>query len=223
VRSYIRAESFPERQARVLRQPGLLEPHIPYLIERWNASCRTETILWNEIKERGYTGKHVTVFSLVTRLRKALGIPAKNRSVKTGKVALPEKRPLTPRQAVWLILKRPEQRDEPTKDQIGQLRQAHPDFDTAITLTEAFADLVRTRNFALLDGWLDRAARSSLRSFQAFATSLRGDYAAVRAGVELVYSTGPVEGAINRLKMVKRTMFGRAGFALLQRRVLLSG
>jgi len=53
-------------------------------------------------------------------------------------------------------------------------------------------------------------------------TSLRRDYAAVRAGVELPWSTGLVEGAMNRLKMVKRTMFGRASFALLQRRVLLA-
>ena len=61
-----------------------------------------------------------------------------------------------------------------------------------------------------------------LKPFQSFAASLRRDYAAVRAGVEQKCSTGPVEGEINKLKMVKRAMFGRAGFPLLQRRVLLA-
>ncbi len=114
VRSYIRAPCFPERQPRVLRQPGVLDPYISYLIERWNAGCRNGTALWKEIIEQGYTGKRVTVFSFVTRLRKALGIPAKNRTIQTGKVAAPDARPLTPRTAVWQVLERPEKRDATT-------------------------------------------------------------------------------------------------------------
>jgi transposase len=223
VRKYVRAASFPERAPRVVRQPSVLEPHIPYLIERWNAGCRTGTVLWQEIRERGYRGKRATVFSFVTRLRKALGIPAKNRTIRDGKVALPEERPPTPRDAVWLVMGRPEQRDEAAKERIAELREAHVDLAVAITLAEGFAELVRTRAPAALDDWLDQAAASALPSFRSFAASLRRDYAAVRAGVELEWSTGPVEGTINRLKMVKRTMYGRASFELLQRRVLLTG
>ena len=89
-------------------------------------------------------------------------------------------------------------------------------------MTEDFATLIRTRDPLALDRWLDQAAASTLKSFQSFAASLRRDYDAVRAGVEQRWSSGPVEGEINRLKMLKRTMFGRAGFALLQRRVLLA-
>jgi transposase len=222
VRSYIHAPSFPERQPRVLRQPGVLDPYIPYLIERWNAGCRNGTALWKEIIERGYTGKRVTVFSFVTRLRKALGIPAKNRTIRTGQVAEPDARPLTPRTAVWQVLERPDKRDAATIQHIAKLRQAHPDLDEAITLTEGFATLIRTRDPAVFDPWLEQAAASTLKPFRSFAASLRRDYDAVRAGIALPWSTGPVEGSINRLKLIKRTMFGRAGFALLQRRVLLA-
>ena len=222
VRSYIRATSFPERQPRVRRQPGVLDPYIPYLIERWNAGCRNGTALWKEIIEQGYTGKRVTVFSFITRLRKALGIPAKNRTIRDGTVAVPDARPLTPRSAIWLVLQRPDQREDATIERIAKLREVHTELDAAITLTESFAALIRTRNPAALDPWLDQATASLLQPFHSFATSLRRDYNAVRAGVELEWSTGPVEGAINRLKMIKRTMFGRAGFPLLQRRVLLA-
>ena len=222
VRAYLNAAQFPERQPRVLRQPCLLDPFIPYLIKRWNGGCRNGTTLWKEIAERGYTGKRVTVFSFVTRLRKALGIPAKKRTICDGKVAVPKERPLTPRNAVWQVLQRIEKRDEATDTRLEKLRQAHAELHEAITLTEGLATLIRERDVSALDRWLDQAAASTLKSFQSFAASLRRDYDAVHAGVEQTWSTGPVEGEINKLKLVKRTMFGRAGFPLLQRRVLLA-
>lgn len=222
VRAYLRASSFPERQPRALRQPGVMEPFIPYLIERWNGGCRNGTALWKEIVKQGYTGKRSTIFSFVTRLRKALGIPAKNRSIREGKVVVPEERPLTPRNAVWQVLVRPEKRDLKDDERLQQLRQAHPDLDEGIALTEDFAKLIRKRDATGLDRWLEQAASSALKSFRSFATSLRRDYDAVRAGLEQKWSTGPVEGEINKLKMVKRAMFGRAGFPLLQRRLLLT-
>ena len=71
-----------------------------------------------------------------------------------------------------------------------------------------------------LDAWLTRAAQSALQAFERFASSLREDYEAVKAGLTLPWSTGPVEGQINRLKMLKRQMFGRANIDLLRLRVL---
>ena len=92
----------------------------------------------------------------------------------------------------------------------------------AITLTEDFVQLIRQRQGAQLDPWLERAAQSTLGVFQRFAQGLRDDYAAVKAGMTLPWSTGPVEGHINRLKMLKRQMFGRARLDLLSRRFLLA-
>jgi transposase len=138
-------------------------------------------------------------------------------------VALPKPRPLTPRTAVWQVLQRAEKQDEATKERIKKLRQAHVELDEAITLTGGFATLFRVRDPAALDDWLEQAGTSTLKPFQSFAASLRRDYDAVRAGIEQKWSTGPVEGEINKLKMVKRAMFGRAGFPLLQRRILLAG
>jgi transposase len=90
----------------------------------------------------------------------------------------------------------------------------------AITLTQDFAALVRQRQPDHLERWLERATASGLQAFQSFANGLRADYAAVKAGVTLSWSTGPVEGQINRLKMLKRQMYGRAGIGLLRQRVL---
>ena len=92
----------------------------------------------------------------------------------------------------------------------------------AIDLAQDFATLVRQRQPTQLDAGLERATTSALEAMQRFATGLRDDYAAVKAGVTLPWSAGPVQGHINRLKMVKRHMFGRARLDLLRRRFVLA-
>ncbi len=89
-----------------------------------------------------------------------------------------------------------------------------------IDLAQDFAELLRQRQPERLDAWLKRAAQSALKTFERFASGLREDYEAVKAGLTLPWSTGPVEGQINRLKMLKRQMFGRANIDLLRLRVL---
>ncbi len=79
---------------------------------------------------------------------------------------------------------------------------------------------MRERRADQLDGWLEQASGSGAAPFRNYAASLRRDYAAVRAGMSLSWSSGPVEGHINRLKMIKRSMFGRAKLDLLRHRVL---
>jgi transposase len=106
--------------------------------------------------------------------------------------------------------------------QLAQLHAQHPEVAAAIALAQDVARLVRERQPDQLDPWLARAAESPLAPLQRFAKGLRDDYDAVKAGVTLPWSTGPVEGHINRLKMLKRQMFGRATLDLLQRRFLLA-
>ena len=111
--------------------------------------------------------------------------------------------------------------DEKEQQQLAQLQEQGGEIAEAISLTQDFAALVRQRQPDQLAPWLDRAAASCLQSFKSFATGLRADYEAVKAGVTLPWSTGPVEGQINRLKMLKRQMYGRANIDLLRQRVLL--
>ena len=98
----------------------------------------------------------------------------------------------------------------------------HPEVAAAIALAQDFTRLVRERQPDQLDPWLARAAESPLLPLQRFAKGLRDDYDAVKAGVTLPWSTGPVGGHINRLNMLKRQMFGRARLDLLQQRFLLA-
>src|SRR6266446_9212231 len=154
------------------------------------------------------------------RLRQAQGLAPGQRCPRRPlpRVAEPVCPPLTPRRATWLVLRRATKRTEAETQQLTQLQAQAAEVAEAIDLAQDFLQLVRQRQPEHFDAWLERASTSALEAVQRFASGLRDDYAAVTAGMTLPWSTSPVEGHINRLKMVKRQMFGRARLDLLSRR-----
>ena len=91
-----------------------------------------------------------------------------------------------------------------------------------ISLVIDFAELVRQKQSERLDEWLNSAKNSQIKAITGFATKLKDDLDAVRNGVTLSWSNGQVEGQVNRLKMLKRQMYGRASHELLKKRFLCS-
>ena len=220
---YLRMETLPARQRRTDHGRSLLTPYTPDLLERWNAGCRDALRLFREIQPRGYAGRYATVARYAQRLRQAQGeAPRQRRRRPLPLVTAPSHRALTPRRATWLVLRRLERRTPEEQELLTQLTAQDATLADAIALGQDFAQLVRQRQPEHLDLWLVRAAESSLVPLQRFAKGLRDDYDAVKAGVTLPWSNGPVEGHINRLKRLKRPMFGRASLDLLQRRLLLA-
>lgn len=100
---------------------------------------------------------------------------------------------------------------------LDALVEAAPEIGRATAEARAFAALVRDRDQAALDPWLERCRDGPLRSL---AASLTRDRAAVEAALSSPWSTSPVEGHIHRLKLIKRTMYGRAELDLLRARIL---
>jgi transposase len=216
----LRTTTFVGRKRRRDRGESGLTPYKPYLLERWNAGCYTAMRLFRDLRQRGYAGGYGVVAAYARRLRQAQGLAPGHRCPRQSlpPVAEPLCQPLTPRRATWLVLRREEKRTEAEAQQLAQLRAQSAEVAEAIDLAQDFTQLVRQRQPAQLDPWLQRATTSALEALQRFASGLREDYEAIKAGVTLPWSTSPVEGHINRLKMVKRQMFGRAHLDLLSRR-----
>jgi transposase len=107
------------------------------------------------------------------------------------------------------VLRRETKRPDADTQQLTALRAQHAEVAEAMDLARDFATLVRQRQPTQLAPGLTRATTSAVDAMRRFATGLYEDYEAVKAGVTLPWSTSPVEGHINRLKMVKRQMFGR--------------
>src|SRR5919108_6123568 len=212
IERYLLMPTWPGQQHRRHYGRSILNPYQAYLLERWNAGCHTAIQLFQELQARGYPGSYRRVTAYVSRLRQAQGIPPRRQGRRQSLpvVAEPVSQPLTPRRATWLVLRREAKRTAAEAQQLTQLRTQSTEVAEAIDLAQDFTHLVRQRQPERLDAWLQRATSSTLEALQRFASGLREDYQAVKAGVTLPWSTSPVEGHINRLKMLKRQMFGRA-------------
>lgn len=224
VQRYLKHEQFPERQSRSdCGQSPTLEPFKREILQQWNAGCYEARTLFRAIQQQGYRGSYQTVARYVRRLRQAQELELRQLPRRRLRRTLVDskRQVLTARRAAWLVLRHPEHRNAEKQALFSRLKQ-HPSFTIAIQLAEAFIDLVRQRQGEQLDQWLTQALQSSLVPFRRFAESLKEDYAAVRAGLTLAVSNGQTEGQINRLKMLKRQMYGRAGLALLRHRFLLA-
>jgi len=216
----LRSATFAGRKRRSDAGDSLLTPYKPYLLERWNAGCYTAMRLFRDLQQCGYPGSYGPVAAYARRLRHAQGLSPGQRCPRRSlpRVAEPVCQPLTPRRTTWLVLRREAKRTEAEAQQLAQLRAQSAEVAEAIDLAQDFTTLVRQRQPTQLDPWLTRATTSTLEALRRFATGLYEDYEAIKAGVTLPWSTSPVEGHINRLKMLKRQMFGRARLDLLSRR-----
>ncbi len=231
VRRLALADTFPERASR-RRLASILDPYHAYLRQRWADGCTNGSQLWREIRAQGYPGarRHVLRWIQQRVVPAPPGPTAKrhSRSAPSGARLITQVKPTTnpqtvalpaPRHLAWTFGRPP-----------GDLNAAehailtHVQQDVGIlrvyTLAQQFQQMVRTRQASQFSRWLAACATSGVPDLETFAASLGGDEAAIRHALTEPWSTGPVEGHITRVKLVKRQMFGRANFDLLRQRVL---
>ena len=128
---------------------------------------------------------------------------------------------MLPRQAVFLFLRRPtEEFSSEEQETLAHLCALHTEVKQAYELVQQFARMLRTRTGEKLDAWLAQVNESQIRELQSFGAGIERDKEAVVAGLTLSQSNGLIEGKVNKLKLIKRMGYGRAGFALLRQRVL---
>jgi transposase len=124
------------------------------------------------------------------------------------------------RHVAGLLVWRKDQLPEEERDYLRRLCEHEPTIARAYELAQVFADLARERTGQGLEAWLTRATGSGITEVDRFARSLMDDRAAVEAGLSLEWSNGQTEGQVNKLKLLKRSMYGRANFDLLRLRLL---
>jgi transposase len=207
----------------------MLDPFLPYLEKRHREGCENAMQLWREIKTMGYPGsrRQVSKWVSLRRKRPASTTPKKylknlGASPATSKLeketANNESLPSVKKLA-WLLIRDPDTLSMREVLALMRIRQ-EPALKEVYSLAQQFVSMVRHRNIALLDPWLDVCQNSELTNLQNFATGIKQDYDVIRAALETPWSNGQTEGQVNRLKMFKRQMYGRANFDLLRRRTL---
>jgi transposase len=203
---------------------SVLDPYKPLLLEWWNEGIRQPRTLFALLQAQGYGGSDRTLTRYISQLREAEGLPPARvlPPQNLPKVVDPQTPPLTPRRVAYLVLKHEKNRDKDDVQLLNDLVAEHPDIAMTIGLADEFLQMLRQRQAEAFDDWLMRSLKSTLKPLQTFANGLFDDYAAVKASMMSNVSNGPVEGLNNRLKMLKRQMYGRANLDLLSKRFILT-
>jgi transposase len=210
VRRFARAESIDELLVKAVTRESKLDEFKPYLCQRWNDGVRDAAVLHAELREWGWTGSVKTVRRYVAPFRKT-ALPAE------PPPAVPKTRQIT-----RLLLTRPDHLQPGEQAQLADIRAQCPHLDSLVGHIGAFAEMMANLTGAAdLDAWLAAVEADDQPELHSFATGVRNDKEAVINGLTLPCSSGRVEGIVNKVKMIKRQMYGRAGFALLRRRVIL--
>jgi transposase len=223
VRHFATAAHFPERRVPAPRQSGLT-PFVPLAQQRWAASGQNAAALWRALQQQGFHGSYYQVWHLVSHWR---GVrPTAGRypqGAPACSAVLPFLAP-SPRTAVWWLLHAlVQQPAEWTMDQqefVAQFLTLCAPARQVQELVLEFAQLLREQQGDKLEVWLAQARASAVPELVGFANGIARDQAAVRAACTSVWSNGQLEGQVNRVKLLKRQMFGRANFDLLKLRVL---
>ncbi len=212
---YLRLTALPERKHSRCRRP-VLDPYKDYLLRRWEEGCHVKLTLFREIQAQGYAFSATNVFRFLNRTARA-------RSRDPVQVVPPPASAVpTARQVAGLFVARPERLAKDDRASLTRLTAGEPSLAMAYALTQAFGRMLRERQGEQLDDWLTQAKASGVKELAAYACGLEADEAAVTAGLTLAWSNGQTEGHVHRLKLLKRQSYGRAGFDLLRRRVLLA-
>jgi transposase len=208
VRDWLRTGQFPERQ--VTRRYSSVDCWLTFLERRWAEGCHNRSQLWRELRAQGAPFAAVT---LRRWFRVRLGVRGRPQQSSLS----PPRKPPSPRQTSVLLLGLVHNPSPSQQTFTQTLCALCPDIASSTDVAQRFYRMMRERDAS---GWLPwrKAARKS--PLHHFAAQLQRDEAAVRAALTLPWSTGPVEGHIHRLKLIKRQMYGRAKLDLLRIRVL---
>jgi len=205
VQRYLSKDEFPEQAPRQRRTA--VAKFRPYLERRWAEGCRNAAQLWREIRSQGFQGKRSAIRDFLQSWR-GIGGPPKMRRPPAARVL-----------ALWLV-KPNEEKNLEQSSWTRALVGASDEIAQAELLSQEFRRFFQHRDASGLEDWLSRVKNCAVAEMRGFAAGIVRDCAAVSAGIEQPWSNGQVEGQVHRLKLVKRQMYGRAGFELLRRRVL---
>ena len=222
VRKYLAADTFPER-GRHSVPPSILASFQAHLNARWSEGERSALALYREIQALGYTGSAhpISVWAQGRRTEPHPCTPRKYLKTGTEPSVLTARCGRLPstRRLPWLLVRDPDEFDTSETAVLAHIQQ-----DAEVVrlhgLARSYNRMVREKRPGDLDGWLSASRASEIPALASFSEGLSRDYAAVRAALDEPWSSGQAEGQINRLKMLKRQMYGRAGFDLLRKRVL---
>lgn len=215
IKKYMSMETLPRK---LYKDENMIESHFPYIKERVmkepNVYLKT---LWVELQEQGYKAAYSTFADALLYY-----------GIRIGKKATYKKGPphqgsfFKPSKAAILFLTAENKLTEMERCLIEKICRASAQLSGTLSLVRSFRYLMRNKQGPRLKKWIKLAQGAGIKEIASFATGLLTDYSSIENSISLKWSNGPVEGNVNKLKTIKRMMYGRASFELLKKRLLLA-
>lgn len=215
ISKWVNSETLPPDTRGRFKQKCLIDDYVPYLRQRIEAGCHNQSQLWREICEQGFGGERTLVARWVRQ-----NYHTQNQAMKILPRPKSDKVAPCSRELSWLLIRRSDELEDDEKrlvdaliqdDKLAELRQ----------LAHEFMTMIRNGSSEQWLSWLKSSCESVVKELKNFALALKKDSSAIYAALRYPWSNGPTEGHVNRLKFIKRQMYGRASFNLLRLRVLL--
>jgi hypothetical protein len=204
VKRYARAERVEDLLRPAQYRTCLVDPYREIVRARLKENVPITRIL-AEIRGQGYGG----------------GASLLDRYIAQGRAEGPDQAPSARRLTAW-IMSRPADLKAERRRHLDELTGACPEMTVLASAVREFAVILTERRGEDLLDWINRTRAYKLPGFDQYLNGLEKDRDASIAGLSPPYSNGPIEGANTKVKLIKRQMYGRAGFALLRHRILLN-
>jgi transposase len=212
IKKYFKYDEYPCNKIR-RRTKTEIYKYEDFIRNEWEGGERNKAELWRKITSQGYRGSIGSFYRFTKKY------PSDTEIEK-----LPEPLKITvwsARKVSVLISQKIEILKEEEQNFLRTLYKRSPEIKQASQLVRRFKKMTDELSKKKLDGWINDAKECQASAMKTFANGLQRDYDAVKAAVSLKWSNGQVEGQVNRLKNIKRQMYGRAGFELLKKKVLM--
>jgi transposase len=175
-----------------------------------NPTLETKDVL-QKITEMGYKGSRSVGYENISKLR--------GRKMTNTACSLPSLFWVPPKSSnLFYIDKRRLSTEEKTF--VNTICTESKEIKKAAKLIRKFKSMLKKKDSTLLKPWIENAISSNIKEIKGFAKGLLSDIEAIENGVKLPWSNGPVEGLVNKLKIIKRQMYGKASFELLRKRLV---
>lgn len=207
---WLQQDTFQPDQRGRYKRFCLIDPYTPYLHQRIQAGCTNKSQLWREIREKGFTGSRENTTKWINEQ-----YPSRPNPTAKPLYGLP-----TVKELIWLFVRPIADLTNKEKSLLFLLQRGEG-LNAVHHLAQSFIQMVKNREYEQWEAWQRAVEQSGIREFKNFLDGLKRDEDAVAEALRQPYSNGRTEGHVNRLKLIKRQMYGRANFDLLRLRVLL--
>lgn len=216
VRHFLRCDEYPEVKP-AFRKISPLVNYQDYICQRWNEGCGNAKRIYQELLKFGYVGSYDTLMRFLRVWRSDL--PKEDRL----RIHLKTLKTPTAREIKWWLLGSKPKLDEEKSRFLELLQAREPEIGEVVKLITEFRRILKKGNENDYENWREKVRQTTgNQELKNFAFRLGKDDRAIRGAITTDWSNGQTEGQVNRLKLIKRQMYGRASFAVLKARVLFA-